>query len=203
MAGPTKQRILREAMRLFGEKGFGPTTINDIEQAAGLSPGSGAVYRHFASKQAILDEGVQAQIETNAALLQSLGGPADSSAPLGVQLRTTGQAGLKRLERERDLNRLVLRDLRDHPHLLRAVRDREMAPVRRALVGWLESHGGDDLDCEALAAVIMGATSHYWALRDVFGRHPSGVSAERYVAALADLAEALLVRNTREDASDG
>lgn len=188
-------------MRLFGEKGFAATTINDIERATGLSPGSGAVYRHFPSKQAILDEGVQAQITTQGGLLQSLDGRIDQSVPLGEQLRATGRAGLARLERERDLNRLVLRDLRDHPHLIRAVREKEIAPVRRALVAWLESQGTSDLDTEAIAAVIMGATSHYWVLRDVFGRHPSGVSAERYIAALADLAEALLTHG--RDESEG
>jgi DNA-binding transcriptional regulator YbjK len=54
---PTRQRIIDQAMRLFGEQGYAATTIAQIEAAAGLSPGSGSLYRHFPSKQALLAEG--------------------------------------------------------------------------------------------------------------------------------------------------
>jgi AcrR family transcriptional regulator len=50
----TRARIVKESARLFAEQGFGATTIVHIEEAVGLSPGSGALYRHFASKQDIL-----------------------------------------------------------------------------------------------------------------------------------------------------
>jgi AcrR family transcriptional regulator len=50
----TRARIVKESARLFAEQGFGATTIVQIEEAVGLSPGSGALYRHFASKQDIL-----------------------------------------------------------------------------------------------------------------------------------------------------
>jgi AcrR family transcriptional regulator len=45
---------VKESGRLFAEQGFAVTTIVQIEEAVGLSPGSGALYRHFASKQDIL-----------------------------------------------------------------------------------------------------------------------------------------------------
>jgi AcrR family transcriptional regulator len=53
----TRERILREAMRLFGEQGYAGTTVAQIEEASGLSPGSGALYRHYATKQDILIAG--------------------------------------------------------------------------------------------------------------------------------------------------
>ena len=53
----TRQRLVAEAMRLFGEQGYAATTVAEIEAAAGLSPGSGSLYRHFPSKQALLAEG--------------------------------------------------------------------------------------------------------------------------------------------------
>jgi hypothetical protein len=34
-------------MRLFGEQGYAATTVVEIEAAAGLSPGSGSLDRHF------------------------------------------------------------------------------------------------------------------------------------------------------------
>jgi AcrR family transcriptional regulator len=45
---------VKESGRLFAEQGFAVTTIVQIEEAVGLSPGSGALYRHFASKHDIL-----------------------------------------------------------------------------------------------------------------------------------------------------
>lgn len=47
----TKKRILSEATRLFHQKGFGATSINDILSATGLKKGS--LYFHFASKEEI------------------------------------------------------------------------------------------------------------------------------------------------------
>ena len=53
----TRDRVLRVAMELFGERGYAATTISMIESAAGLSPGSGSLYRHFSSKQELLEVG--------------------------------------------------------------------------------------------------------------------------------------------------
>jgi hypothetical protein len=47
-------------------------------------------------------------------------------------------------------------------------------------------------DWPALAAVLIGAASHYWLLRDVFGRHPAGIDPDRCLAALVELAAGLV-----------
>ncbi|MGH9208726.1 MAG: TetR/AcrR family transcriptional regulator, partial [Acidimicrobiales bacterium] len=41
---PTRERLVTEAMRLFGEQGYKATSVAQIEAAAGLAPGSGALY---------------------------------------------------------------------------------------------------------------------------------------------------------------
>lgn len=46
--------ILREAARLFAAQGFAAVTVEDLGAAVGVS--GPAVYRHFPSKQALLDE---------------------------------------------------------------------------------------------------------------------------------------------------
>ncbi len=48
----TEERILQEAMRLFLERGYHGTSIDDITQAAGLT--KGALYWHFRSKEDLL-----------------------------------------------------------------------------------------------------------------------------------------------------
>jgi AcrR family transcriptional regulator len=55
----TRERLLREGLRLFAEHGFAGTSVGAIEAAAGLQPRRGALYRHFASKEALLAAAVQ------------------------------------------------------------------------------------------------------------------------------------------------
>jgi AcrR family transcriptional regulator len=49
----TRNAILQAAGRLFTERGFGATTIDDIAAAAGVAKGS--VYHHFATKEAVFE----------------------------------------------------------------------------------------------------------------------------------------------------
>ena len=51
----TRDALLTEDMRLFGEKGYAATSVAQIEQAAGLSPGSGSLYNHFRSKEVFVE----------------------------------------------------------------------------------------------------------------------------------------------------
>ncbi|WP_343232121.1 helix-turn-helix domain-containing protein [Mycolicibacterium sp. CBMA 361] len=60
---PTRERLITEAMRLFCEQGYRATSVAQIEAAAGLAPGSGALYHHFKSKEALLDAGIDRQLD--------------------------------------------------------------------------------------------------------------------------------------------
>jgi AcrR family transcriptional regulator len=195
-ARPTRQRIIAEAMRLFGEQGYAATTIAQIEAAAGLSPGSGSLYRHFPSKQALLAEGVRQQIAAGEELLSFISDPA-SFATFGLleRLVVIARAGLRRLDQERDLTWLLVRDLARFPDLLAEMAQEEIEPVYRVVATWLAEQAGPgaaERDWPALAAVLVNATTHYWLLGDIFGEDPAGIDEDRYVAALAELAAALL-----------
>jgi AcrR family transcriptional regulator len=65
---PTRERLVTEAMRLFSDKGFEATSVSQIEAAAGLAAGSGALYRHFKSKDALLSAGIDRQLDRRAAM---------------------------------------------------------------------------------------------------------------------------------------
>ncbi len=54
MVTTTRDRILEEAAKLFTEKGYEATSVQDIAQALGLS--KAALYHHFRSKEEILAE---------------------------------------------------------------------------------------------------------------------------------------------------
>ncbi len=190
---PTRERIVDEAMRLFGEHGYSATSVADIETATGLVGGGGGLYRHFRSKRALLEAGVRRQIASNGELLTRVRSSLAPAGRLVDRLRALGHAGIDRLERERDLNRLIVRDLRHFPDLLALAAEDELHPVHAALTEWIAAQdGASDLDAPAVAAVLAGATAHYWLLRDVFGAHPSGVPVDRYVDALAGLMAAAL-----------
>ena len=53
MASDIRQRIVETSWRLFREKGFGDTTINDIIRETGISKGT--FYYYFRSKDNLLD----------------------------------------------------------------------------------------------------------------------------------------------------
>ena len=49
----TTEAILKAGRRLFGERGFAATTIDDIADAAQVA--KGAIYHHFATKEAVFE----------------------------------------------------------------------------------------------------------------------------------------------------
>ena len=67
-AAPTRERLVTEAMRLFSSKGYEATSVSQIEAAAGLAAGSGALYHHFKSKEALLDAGIDRQLDRRHAM---------------------------------------------------------------------------------------------------------------------------------------
>lgn len=68
IAAPTRERLVTEAMRLFSAKGFEATSVSQIEAAAGLAAGSGALYHHFKSKEALLNAGIDRQLDRRRAM---------------------------------------------------------------------------------------------------------------------------------------
>lgn len=65
---PTRERLVTEATRLFSGQGFQATSVSQIEAAAGLAAGSGALYHHFKSKDALLDAVVGRQLDRRKAM---------------------------------------------------------------------------------------------------------------------------------------
>src|SRR5205085_2077178 len=57
--GSTKERLVRAAMRLFAERGYGRTTMGDIEEAAGFTRRGGTLYHYFSSKEAVLEAALE------------------------------------------------------------------------------------------------------------------------------------------------
>ncbi len=62
-------RLLREAARLFREKGYERTTVRDLAAAVGIQ--SGSLFHHFRTKEEILKAVMVETIHLNTALMQA------------------------------------------------------------------------------------------------------------------------------------
>jgi AcrR family transcriptional regulator len=196
-----KLRVLDAAMRLFGERGYEATSVAQIEEAAGLRPGSGGLYRHFGSKRDVLEQGIVHVLASRRDVFETLGvAPVGTAqADFGTQLRALAEAGMARLDHDRDLSRIMLRDLREFPDLARLVRRQEVDAVTAALAAWLrgwivgEAESRESVDIDAVASVVVSAISHYWTMVDATGEAPLEMERARFVDALVTMVERVVV----------
>lgn len=199
----TQARLIEAALRLFGEQGYASTSVAQLEQAAGMSPGAGGMYSHFRSKDALLRAALESVLTAAQELDATMDrtdaettGLATATVPaLEAELDTIARAGLARLRHDRDYNRILVRDLRAVPDLLELSADRELRPVHDRLATFLSRPDlalPPGVDPKALAAVLIGATSHFWLMTDIFGAHPAGVTEDDYVGVLVGLTTSLL-----------
>ncbi|USQ80164.1 TetR/AcrR family transcriptional regulator [Ornithinimicrobium faecis] len=167
-----------------------------IEAAAGLSPGSGSLYKHFRSKEELLTAGMNRLLAGGDELADQLTTRAPQSP--AEQLAAVVTAGLRRLDEDRDVSRLLFRGLESFPELLQRFGTEEIGRFHAEAVAMLADLADDPAgttgttDWEAVAVVLQGAVVHYWLMTDLFGAHPSGVGEDRFVKAAADLLSGFL-----------
>lgn len=169
-------QILDAAMECFGSKGYRATTMPDIEAAAGLAPGTGGTYRHFASKQAILEAAVDRELQQNDDVL----------APPPSSLADAARDGLAQLDRQRNLTRVLFRDLDQFPELMTSVVERLIRGPYR-LVAERTAAVAPGVDAEAMAAIMVGSLVNYKVIETMVGERAGGVDEERLIAAWAHL----------------
>ncbi|HEY3280594.1 MAG TPA: TetR/AcrR family transcriptional regulator [Gemmatimonadales bacterium] len=68
----TRQRVIRAALELFTTRGYHDTTTAQIAKKAGVAEGT--IYRHFASKQQLLNELYRAAQRWAATVIHDAGG---------------------------------------------------------------------------------------------------------------------------------
>jgi AcrR family transcriptional regulator len=83
----TRQRLLAEAQRLFRERGYAATSLEQIADAAEVT--KGAIYGHFASKEDLLLSAIEADRGTTPDYVTLLNDP---SRPLRERLAEFGRA---------------------------------------------------------------------------------------------------------------
>jgi AcrR family transcriptional regulator len=186
---PAAVRLLDAAMRLFAEKGYDRTTVGEIQEAAGLTFGSGALYKHFATKEAVLAAGVDRFVEAARSERQVLTGL--DEVPLADGLRAIGELAMSVFEQEKDGLRIAWRDLDNFPELQERVRSDRIRATFDDFSSWLRRQA--DLgrlvieDSQATAAVALSSLAFFQLLKHLMHDTPGGVSEERFLDAWATM----------------
>lgn len=195
-----RDRILEAATDLFVAQGFAGTTVADVQTAAGLTAGSGALYKHFASKEELFAACVEQALVGNEEHIAT--GP-ERHDDLRTTLRAMVEAGLEHLREQRPLIRMLFHDADRFPPLRDRFRDEGIQPTYAAFAAWItgEQDRGRmrrDVDARAAAAVLIGAVVAYEFTITLVGEAPAKVPLRRFVDTWVDTASALL-----EARSDG
>ena len=188
MTETTRDRLITAAMALFAERGTRGTTIGDIEEDAGLTRRGGAFYKHFRSKEEVLEAGIEREIRE----AETVRGVVDL-LPLGdvrAELTLICRFLLAQLSRQRNLTRVLEREgdqveaLRHR--ILEQVIQVDYRHAARLVHERLKENDIEDVDVEAVATMLVGAIVNYRRTQWTFGGAPLGVDEERFVEAWVD-----------------
>lgn len=187
----SRERLIDAALALFAAKGFEATTVGDVEGAAGFTPRGGTMYKHFSSKEELL----QAALDHHVLITSSLRSLVDL-LPLGdVGAETTLWVRylLAELERHRDVTTLIEKEGGRSPVIADRFWDEIAQPGYQLGVDLfgkeiLESRQ-EPWDLDALSVVLLGAVVNYRRAQWTFGHAPLDVSEERLERVIRRLME--------------
>lgn len=163
-------------MDVFAEEGFSGATISEVERRVGLAAGTGSLYRHFPSKEALLRAAVErevaqlrAEMEEARAALPEVPDPDQRRLHLYEQI-------LKDISRFDGLFRLMLSEGDRVPELRQAIRAAVQRPVKE-----------DPQAKDVVDAIAMAALGGYHLFSIMQGRPFNRVSQEQFLRTLVDL----------------
>jgi AcrR family transcriptional regulator len=182
-ATSTRERLVNEAMRLFSAKGFEATSVSQIEAAAGLAAGSGALYHHFKSKEALLDAGIDRQLDRRRAM-RDIRALFAGLGDLRAELTVLGRYLLGVVDEEIELLQIAARTP--------AGRSSRLDTAYAALVDGLNVELGDwiaawapalvDQDRDVMAALAVNALLGSRLTTSLFHQSAPRIPDDRYLA---------------------
>ena len=159
--------------------------MGEVQAAAGLSSGSGALYKHFSSKEELLAEGIDRELVHLEAVRMARRLVPDLG-DFRTELEILGRFILLELGAEADLLRILLKDGDRFPKVMADARRRLIDPAYQEFAGWLRRHMCID-DVDSLAAVALGAIVQYRAIEALMGAPPAGQDEESFLQAWVTL----------------
>jgi AcrR family transcriptional regulator len=187
----TRERLLEAAMELFARQGYASTSIADIQQACGLSPGSGALYKHFPSKKALLQEATRRQVQQMGAMRD------DYNRTRPTDTRGALRQGAEQIWASIDNNSQLLRVMFREPEAIEDMIDELWSAAAStayqrmggALTAARDAGIARADDPEATAAVLVAALAYFPIAQLLVGRTPGNMDAQRFREAWLRLAE--------------
>jgi AcrR family transcriptional regulator len=198
MSDSGRDRLLAAALRLFAAQGYAATSVADIQRASGLAPGSGALYKHFASKRELLEAAVTHRIDSIVAAREQF----DAGQPGSVEqaVRTAGQLIWSNLNQSEDLLKVMLREPEELGDLdektWQVITDNAYQRFADELAASNRSGRTSIPDPEAAAAVAIASLSYAATLQALSGRLPGNVDEDRYLEAWVDQTVSVLAQHT-------
>ena len=188
----TRDRLLDAAIALFASQGYSATSVAHIQQACGLSPGSGALYKHFPSKKALLQEATRRHVEQMGAMRDEddRTRPSDTTSAL--------RQGAEQIWASIDNNAQLLRVMFREPEALDEMIDDMWSAVAataygrtaRALSAAKDAGVSQVEDAEATSTVLVAALAYLPIVQMLIRRTPGKLDADRFREAWLRLAEA-------------
>lgn len=155
MEASTKERLVTEAMRLFSLQGYRATSITQIEKAAGLVPGCGALYNHFKSKEALLAAGIDRQLDRRRAM-HDISALFAGKGDLRTELRLLCRYLMSVLDRESEFLQVAARTPADESPLLRDAYAALIDGLYSELADWIIGCAPKLNDSEARRIAVVG-----------------------------------------------
>jgi TetR/AcrR family transcriptional regulator, fatty acid metabolism regulator protein len=180
-----RRLILDAAVRVFARKGFHLSRVGDIAEEAGVA--HGLLYHYFASKDEVLEVIFRDHWD---ALFERIHAAESSDEPPLEQLRGVARALFHGWLRERDVVRVVIRDIARTTELEGHVGElvKPIGSIRRIIERGQET--GDfrtDLDAYTAAIIFYGAIDELitgWVLGRLAGGEDDVAAAEDHVVAI-------------------
>jgi AcrR family transcriptional regulator len=194
VATPTRERIVDEAMKLFGENGFRGTSVARIESAAGLSPGAGGLYHHFTSKDDVLAEGIRRHL-ARLVVLRDVRAVLTDLGDVRAELTVAARFILAELDSEAELFRILVSEGRRRPDLLTEAADQLISSTYQSFADWLRQTVGAELTAEraqTIATIAMGALVSGRILRHVMVIEPAVTDDETMIPVWVEMVMAAL-----------
>jgi AcrR family transcriptional regulator len=174
----TRDRLVEASLHIFAQQGYAGTRVSEIERAVGLTPGSGAIYRHFESKEALLLAAVRSyhdRTQELCAQIRSLGPAPDAR----TELTRIIEALYVFLGRERPM--VEVAGAGDLPHAVRRAIGDTWDETYRLVADSFVRYGFDPDQAQVMAVGTFGSLAHYLVQAVSMGSMPNGVSADRFV----------------------
>jgi AcrR family transcriptional regulator len=195
----TRNRIVREATRLFAAQGVKATTVAQIEEAVGLRAGSGGLHRHFKTKDtlvaAVLDVQIRAGDESQQTAVAL---PRPKPSEIRPFLEMVGSLTLTMSEANttREVALIMIREAANYPELIRPQQQRNddiafgtTVDRIRALFAESNTQIPEDFDLDAFGYLLIAPLLHFRLNEWLRNEKVRGLSDDRVVKMWARIFE--------------